>query len=90
MLNSERQADLEAVFEYMFDGETEDFFEHLQSEEYIVDDGILTEEEVEDGLEDGERRYEIAEKAARDEKTNHIYANLFRLHEDFVKFREKK
>ena len=95
MLNSKLQGDLEALFEHVFEHETEDFFESICNEEYFVDEEILTEEECEemaDAIEDqSDRMYEISEKAAMNPNCMHVYAVAYRLYMDFsLNYRDKK
>ena len=44
MLHPDREQDLDALFEHIFDTETEDFYDQILNEEYFVEEGILTEE----------------------------------------------
>ena len=95
MISDKLQGDMEALFEHIFDTETEDFFESICNEEYFVEQDILTEEECEemcDAMEDqSDRMYEISEKAAMNPKCMHVYAVAYRLYMDFSKnYRDKK
>jgi len=95
MLSKEREKDVEALFEYIFETETDNFHRTIENEDYFVEEGILTESESEEFIEgdqdNRDRLYEISEKAAMNPKCNHIYAITLRLYMDYsLNYRDKK
>jgi hypothetical protein len=78
------KADIQDLLSYVVDDEASDFREHLLSEDYIEEEGILSEEELEtlyDNCEP-EKVEAILEKARKNPKMNHIYCTICRISEN--------
>ena len=85
-LAKELREDIDGLTGYIFEHELEDFVECLLSEPLYLEEGILSEEEIEelDSLRwgvssEGERAMELVIKASLNPNCRHIYALAYRI-----------
>jgi len=79
-MNKQLKEDIEALVRYNIEEEENDFREHILSETYVSEEGILTDEEFDDLIDaDAEEAENIIEKAASHPKIDHIYSVIYRI-----------
>ena len=81
-MDNQTRKDVQCLIDYCFEFEAEDVIEVLINEPAYLEEGIVTEEEVETLYNSGDKDeiWDIVEKACDNTEFMHIYACAYRAH----------